>query len=284
MSEKAVVIESDLIAQAGLTTPVELNGTKMMYYFVSNLIHPVTLLFLIIVLVLIRLWWQRKVSRRSLSVLTVACLLWGLFSTPFVAYLSSKTLEGRFPRLETRQEPVDAIVVLAGGVQWPAPGDRVTWPSDGTLRRCFRSVELYRQGPACPIIVTGGVVNPSRPGDPEGAVLKRCLLEMGVPESDILVETRSRTTFENAVEAKRLLEERGYQKVLLVTDATHLLRSVRCFRKQGVEVVPAGTNYHSRVFEPVPFNFVPRAGPAYVNQQVFHEWLGLMWYWLKGRI
>lgn len=98
------------------------------------------------------------------------------------------------------------------------------------------------------------------------------------------LETQSRTTYENAVESKRLLEQRGIGKVVLVTEAIHLPRGVGCFRRQGFEVVPAACQYRATRFELAPSRFLPNANAALNFQEVWHEWLGLAWYWLRGRI
>ena len=52
----------------------------------------------------------------------------------------------------------------------------------------------------------------------------------------------------------------------------------------GILVVPAGCRYRATEFFWTVFNFLPSAGAANSNQEVIHEWMGLAWYWLKGRI
>ncbi len=255
-----------------------------MYQFVVQLLHPVTLLFVILAIAVINLWRRRTVTRRGLLLLTAPLLLLALFCTPAISFLAAGIFERQFPPLKQRPDGAAAIVVLGGGVLWPAPDDTQTRPNDGTLRRCFAAVELYRRGLPCPILVTGGIGNPSRSGASEAQVMRNCLLTMGVPDSDVVLESESRNTYESAVMAKRLLAERGIHSIVLVTDATHLLRATRCFRYQGLDVVPAGAYYRAHYFPGDPFAFVPREGAARDNQDVLHEALGLLWYWWRGRI
>lgn len=255
-----------------------------MYHFLVEALHPVTILFFILLLGLVHWARRRTVSRRGLWCAGAAVLMLGLFCTPAVAHLAAGCLEWRYPPLPQRPESAEAIVVLGGGVQWPAPDAQEVRLTDSALRRCYRAVELYRQGPPCPVIVSGGVAHEDRPGGPEGEALRRCLLIMGIPAEDIVVEDRSRNTFENAVEVQRLLAARRIERSLLVTDGTHLCRAVRCFQKQGAKVIPAGAHYHAGYFRPTIFNFVPRAEAARTNQEVWHEVLGLAWYWWRGRI
>ena len=52
------------------------------------------------------------------------------------------------------------------------------------------------------------------------------LMELGVPEKDILIENRSRNTFENLTFSKTILEEQGLgKKVVVVTNSFHALRA-----------------------------------------------------------
>ena len=255
-----------------------------MYRFVVDLLHPVTLLFLLAAIGVMNLWWRRTVTRRGLLLLVIPLLLLALFCTPAISFLAAGIFEWQFPPLEQRPEGTEAIVVLGGGVQWPAPGDAETRPTDGTLRRCFAAAELYRRGSPCPILVAGGIVDPSRHWASESDVMRDCLLTMGIPASDIITESESRNTYESAVRMKRLLAKRGISSTVLVTDATHLLRATLCFRKQGLKVAPAGAYYRANYFHVEPFAFVPRAGAARENQDVLHEALGLAWYWWHGRI
>ncbi len=161
-------------------------------------------------------------------------------------------------------------------------GTRVELGGD-TLYRCLRAAEVYRQGKPCPVLVSGGKVNPEAPGPTLAAAMRDFLLRQGVAEEDLIVEDRSTTTYENAVESCRLLEERGLHKIVLVTDAAHMYRAADCFRKQGAEVVPCGCRYRATGMEWSPWAFVPNPAAAGASQEALHEWLGTAWYRLRGR-
>lgn len=254
-----------------------------MYHFVVDVLQPVPLLVIASAAGLFNLWRKRNATRRALLLVTIPLALLLLYSTSAVSYLAAGMLEWRFPNLDTRPNDVAAIAVLGGGVIWPETDDAPTRLSKNALGRCYRAVELYRQGKPCPILVSGGKANSNRPGPPEAHVLRDCLMTMGIPESDILMEDRSRTTYENAIESAWMLKQRKIESVLLVTDATHLLRSKLCFEKQGMQVVPAGSYYLTEE-NWGPFSFLPSPGAARQNDTVFHEVGGLIWYWLHDRI
>lgn len=106
--------------------------------------------------------------------------------------------------------------------------------------------------------------------------------DRGIDEADLIVEDRSRTTHENAVECRRILESRRIRKVVLVTDATHMLRALGCFRKQGIEAVPSACAHRATQFPWGLSDFLPSVNAVPNHELVLHEWLGLAWYWLRG--
>jgi uncharacterized SAM-binding protein YcdF (DUF218 family) len=115
-------------------------------------------------------------------------------------------------------------------------------------------------------------------------MMRQFMLRLAVPEADLVVEDRSRTTYENAQQTGRLLKERGIDEVVLVTGATHMLRAERCFLAQDIRVIPSACNYRTRGFRWSLFGFLPHPNSAHRTHEAFHEWLGLVWYWMRGRV
>jgi uncharacterized SAM-binding protein YcdF (DUF218 family) len=111
--------------------------------------------------------------------------------------------------------PVDAIVVL-GAAQYDGR------PSPQLQARLDRALELYRQGWAPRIAVTGG----SRPGDrfTEAEASRRSLERQGVPPEAITGEDQGRSTWESLHLLGEVLFDDGVRSVLLVSDPFHLLR------------------------------------------------------------
>ena len=255
----------------------------MLYFVATKLLQP--FLILVVLITLLQLWTWRDwvISRRRVFWLTMLVLLLYAFCTSAVSYLAAGSLEWRHPPLATRPPEAKAIVVLSGGI---TPPDKVRLRAQlnsNSIRRCLRGAELYHEGPPCKVLLSGGVVESDRPGPSLAEAMRDLMLQLGVPAEDILLETRSRSTYENALFSAPILGERDLDPVLLVTDATHLERSIRCFEAQGVQVIPAGCGYSATEFQWTAFNFLPTPSAARGNQAVFHEWLGMAWYWIKGR-
>jgi uncharacterized SAM-binding protein YcdF (DUF218 family) len=129
--------------------------------------------------------------------------------------------------------PADAIVVL-GAAQYNGT------PSPLFEARLNHAVELYESGVAPVFIVTGGK---GRAGDvtTEADAALAYAVGQGVPREAILVEDRSRTTVEQLVTVGRMLRDRGLQSAVIVSDRTHMLRSLRIARDQGIEAYGSPT-------------------------------------------
>jgi uncharacterized SAM-binding protein YcdF (DUF218 family) len=252
-----------------------------MYVFLTNLLQPYLLLMLILGLTLLVLWGRAHGARRVAGLAVVTYVVLWLFSTPLVAYWAAGHLERGFSPLAERPEAAQAMVVLGGGTIPPAEPEPTTRLSEPSLRRCLRAAELYRQGPPCLLVVAGGKVDPSQPGDSEAQTMRALLTQLGVSGDDILLEERSRDTYENAVYTQQLLAERRIECILLVTDATHLGRAVGLFEQQGLTVVPAASHYYRSEFRWDVFAFLPSVHAARVNGAVVHEWLGALWIRLR---
>lgn len=120
----------------------------------------------------------------------------------------------------------DAIVVL-GAAQYSGT------PS-GVLRgRLDHAYELYREGLAPTIVLTGGGL----PGDEftEASAGESYLLGKGVPEADLLLESGGRNTWESLSAASYFLRDRGIRTVVLVSSPYHALRTERIADEVGLD-------------------------------------------------
>ncbi len=129
--------------------------------------------------------------------------------------------------------PADAIVVL-GAAAYDAQ------PSPVFQARIEHGLDLYRSGFADTLIFTGGYGG-SNARFSESQVARRYALRHHVPDSAILIEARSRTTYENLVEARRLMQEHGLQRVIVVSDPLHMSRALRLSRKLGIDALGSPT-------------------------------------------
>lgn len=126
----------------------------------------------------------------------------------------------------------DAAVVLGAAVwsQGVSPVFR---------ERINHAIDLYRRGRVHKIIFTGGQGNANEPT--EAAAARAYALDNGISISDILIEQRSHTTYENLVYAKQLADTHGLKKVLIVSDPMHMKRAIAMAEDVGLEAYPSPT-------------------------------------------
>ncbi len=255
------------------------------YPMISRFVHPYAPLVILLGLAIVWLWWKGGLSRLQRIVLTIPYLLLLTMSLPAVAFLAFAPLEWSYPPMEKRRADVGAIVILGGYVKQPSKRCDYVVLGPDTLSRCLHGAALFRKGEPCCVIVSGGKVDSSQTGPTVAETMRDFLVSQGVQEEYILLEDRSRNTYENAVESARLLKGRGIEGVLLVTDAASLLRAELCFRRQGIHIIPSGCRYRTLGgFQFSIVSFLPSVDAANEVSEAWHEWLGLVWYWLLDRI
>jgi uncharacterized SAM-binding protein YcdF (DUF218 family) len=122
--------------------------------------------------------------------------------------------------------PADAVIVLAGGGV-----SRHGVLSSVSFRRSVHGIVLHREGWA-PLLVLSG-------GESESRLRATLARRLKVPADAILTVAPGYTTREEAARIDRLLRPRGVRKILLVTDAPHMVRAKALFEQVGFEVLPA---------------------------------------------
>lgn len=259
--------------------------TATILFFASKLLWmvaaPSTLLLLLAWLGVLMLSWRRH--QRAGFICLIASL--GCFTAigilPIDLLLLSP-LENRFPTVTALPPNVYGVIVLGGAVATDISQTRGIPTLNDDAERMTALVYLGRQYPNAKLAFTGGNGSLVHGAMAEADVARELFTELGVNQSRIIYENRSRNTYENAVLLKAIMKPQPGQVWLLVTSAWHMPRSVGIFRKVGwpVEAYPVayktGTNWVSEVHNTFPqrLQLVDRAT---------HEWFGLTAYWLLGR-
>ncbi|MFN0052190.1 MAG: YdcF family protein [Planctomycetales bacterium] len=255
-----------------------------MYRIVALFLEPYTLLLLCTLLATLWAWWRRTAPSRALRGAVAFQVLLIVLSMPAVGFLALGTLEWAYPPTELHPSPEDTLVVLAADMLIDdAAGDRVRL-GPRSIDRCLYALELYRDAGRCRVILSGGKVNWANPGPTLAETMRDFLVQQGVRPDDLELEDRSSTTFENAHNTQTLLKASSDGRAFLVTSASHMGRSVRCFRALDVAVIPAPCDHRALYERYTVGSYIPRAhGIANVGDAV-HEWLGFVWYRLQGRL
>ncbi|MCE9548567.1 MAG: YdcF family protein [Planctomycetia bacterium] len=256
----------------------------MLFQWLRDFLHPLPLLFLGVAAAMIWCWRRQPEARRRLRWVVLALAMLWIWCMPLTGYLALGSLEWAYPPSKSLPADVQAIVVLSGGIDYADAVRPKAVLAPDTLARCLHGADVYRDLPTCPVLLSGGKVDAQNIGPQLAESMRDLMIELGIPAEKLLLEAGSRNTYENAVESARILKSAGIQRIVLVTDAAHLPRAVRCFRAQGIEVVPSGCRYMATAFPWSPAALVPQSYGAVGVEYAFHEWLGLVLYRIQGRI
>jgi uncharacterized SAM-binding protein YcdF (DUF218 family) len=172
-----------------------------------------------------------------------------------------------------------AIVMLTGDAAGDGPGSNRKERLQGdTLERALHTARVAKLT-GLPILVSGGVVRPSRSALAE---MSRDVIEKDFGVRVRWLETQSRATAENAAFTARILQPAGIRRILLVTHAVHMRRAEELFRRQGFDVVVAPYGFMGKSWRAAWQMFWPSNDALQVSYASCHELLGLLWFWLTG--
>jgi len=229
-----------------------------------------------------------RYPRATAAVTTTALMLLVLGGNGWVAARTIRSLEAVYPVVELPR--AEAIVVLGGATRSPdAPRPWVEVSEAGD--RVLYGAKLYRDGKAPLVILSGGRIRWRGGSGSEADDMAELMLSMGVPRSAIIEEPDSLNTYENARNVKGILDREGIDRVLLVTSAFHMPRSMAIFRKQGIEAIAAPTDFliADDFFEATNqtgagaiLSIVPSAENLAVTTKAMKEYIGAIVYRLRG--
>ena len=153
----------------------------------------------------------------------IALLAWLLCVTAWIVWVGERDQAAQ----------ADAIIVL-GAAAYDAK------PSPVFEERIRHGLDLYHQGYAPLLIFTGGYGGTAARFS-ESQVARRYAIKQGVPDNAILIETASRTTRQNLIEARRLMEQKHLKRVIIVSDPLHMARALRLARELGIDALASST-------------------------------------------
>jgi uncharacterized SAM-binding protein YcdF (DUF218 family) len=178
----------------------------------------------------------------------------------------------------------DAVVVLTGMLM-PLGRSNEGLAFENATDRILAADGLIRSGRTKLVLITGGSGLMGQGGDSEALLLQKWLKERSPQSIRILAESESRNTAENAIlTARILIDKLKIKRIVLITSAFHMPRSVLCFRKAGFDVIPYPVDYRTMMETPVPEGFVPSTEALFRSTIAVKEYMGLVAYYIKGYI
>lgn len=176
-------------------------------------------------------------------------------------------------------------IVLGGYASWDAARSRaqLTEAAD----RLYYPIALYHGKKVQKILLTGGSGSLMQRLPSEALYARELLRRAGIHDSDIIIESASRNTFENAVFSKKICDSLHLNGAnLLITSASHMPRAAACFKKAGFIFTTYPVHYLSRNSDSYELKdwLLPGTEVLFHWEMLIKEWVGVLAYKLSGKI
>ena len=248
-----------------------------MFFILSKtldvLLSPLTWAVLVLIAGLVRRTIPAWAPLSAIGILT-------FFSLEPVSNALIRHLEASAERTERPGTNYDVVVLLGGVVEDRSSRTSGMTSYNDNSERLMMTFDLLRSGHAAHAILSSG----SAPGTvvPEARVLAQQLETWGIDRSRLLIEDRARNTRENALFSKEIIDAHHFRRVLIVTSAMHMPRSVDCFRQVGLNVDTLPVDYRSYDPEQARGSWLPRADKLAASVAALRELFGRLVYRVVG--
>jgi len=236
-------------------------------------------LFILVFLVL-TVYLILKTKSKLIKIAAVLTLILFVFmSTALGVRLLLIPLENYAEEVSVQEDQDYPIVVLGGGVYYKDQNNAQL--SVHSLQRLVKGYQIHNKTGA-PLIYSGGIAI-GQENLSEADIAENFLLSLGMDVEKYTAEERAQSTYENGLYVKRWMDNNEFEKVYLVTSAYHIFRSSAVFEAQGIEFLPVHSGFiYDHKFSWL--DYLPNRGALNVNMSALHEWIGVVWYYLRGRI
>lgn len=258
-----------------------------MFFYLSKLFfivaRPSNFLVLMLLAGAVALLFSRT-RRLGRAVMVVATLCLAIAGFSPLANLVLLPLENRFAQPDPLPERVDGIIILGGALDTVVSGAR-PYPAITTAGERLTVVpELAQRYPEARIVHSGGQGVLFGNTTTEAVAAGRIFEGFGLDPALVLLEDKSRNTWENAMETRALLRPKDGETYLLVTSAMHMPRAVGVFRQAGwTGLVPYPVDWRTRGSQDLWLGFDAISEGLTRLDLGVREWIGLGAYWLSGR-
>ena len=222
---------------------------------------------------------RRRLGGGFLAISAAALLAIGLL--PIGAWLLAP-LENRFPPPEALPERVDGVIMLGGALDHDLTVARRQLVLRDPGERFVALLRLARRYPEARLVLAEGKGSLGPRELEEALLAKPFFADLGIDRSRVIVEHQARTTYENGLLTKRLVNYQAGQQWILITSAWHMPRAVGVFRKAGWPVIPYPVDYRTNGTS-IAYRGLDLKGGLERFSLAAREWIGLLAYRILGR-
>ncbi len=144
------------------------------------------------------------------------------------------------------------------------------------INRLVEGIRHYKNLEKAKLIVSGYSFSDK---NSHAFMQEQLAISLGVNPNDIIRLDTTKDTKEEAIETKKIV---GNESLILVTSASHMKRSALLFEKEGLKIIASPTNHMA--YEDSSYSSFFSANNLRKCELAFHEYLGLIYSWLRDEI
>jgi uncharacterized SAM-binding protein YcdF (DUF218 family) len=255
-----------------------------MFFILSKILTFLLSPFTYLVILLLWMLFTKNAVRRKKLLITSVILIF-VFGNNFLLDEAVRLWEK--PISKTRTQNYDIAIVLGGMIIYDVQNDISRFNS--SVDRLLQALPKIKNGEIKHLLFSGGSGDIYHPENKEGILIRKYLDDSGIKIDSLLIESESRNTHENALFSRELLQTKfkdlSNKKILLITSASHMRRSLACFEKQGLspDYLCSNRSAGPHKFE-LEYCFIPGAHVFSGWTHLTHEIIGYWAYKLTGKI
>ncbi len=238
-------------------------------------IMPINIVILLLLVALFFFFFKPKLSLKALS---AALLILVISAFPPFSDTAMTAIENDYPPYVKTSTPVDYIVVLGCGHVTNELLPVTSQLKNCSLQRMVEALRIYQLHPEARIITSGYAAQNSISN---AEIVKQSLITLGVPAQKIISENFPKDTEE---EAELIAPRVQGTKVILITNADHMPRTIKYFQANGVYPIAAPTGYWVKNPDDRSswVHYFPSANKLNQSTIAWYESLGLIVQWFKS--
>lgn len=250
--------------------------TIIFRHLLEILLNPFFLILLLFAVFLLLLWSYGDcfASRVGFSLIFILLIL---FSSGMLVERLTRNLEDKYQPVAQIDPQIHWIVVLSGGQAQLSnlPTNSILYSI--SIKRLIEGIRLYRQLPEAKLLLSGGGYGFAIS---EAAHLAELASWFAIPASQIVLETQSVNTIDQIKAIKQIVRQEPFY---LVTSAIHMPRSLCLANANGLNAIPAPTDYTLYWNDELwLIRYLPNPHNLFYLTVVMHEMLGRAWATMKG--
>ncbi|MFW3372718.1 ElyC/SanA/YdcF family protein [Aliarcobacter butzleri] len=230
-----------------------------------------------IILLFLALFFLLRNSYKKAKIFLVLGFLWfALLSNQTISNMIISPLENAYSSLINAPKDIEYILVLGNGHKTNENFPITSELNTTAINRLVEGIRHYKNLQNAKLIVSGYAYDDV---NSHAQMQKKLALSLGVNEADIITLDTPKDTKEEAIETKKIV---GNQKLILVTTASHMKRASMIFKKEGLNILQSPTN-HKYFISTYPSSYFSAENIKKV-ELAFHEYLGIVYSYIKGEI